>query len=95
MQTLHFRLKQPLLIMMATLNSLKKNKDMYTELTNLIQYLDSLDKRIFNILKRYSDGTFVVYVTNYKVSGYSRQYSYTPEGIAKALEDVKEFVNNL
>lgn len=67
---------------------------MYTELTNLIKYLDSLNERIFNILKRYSDGTFIVYVTNYKVSGYSRQYRYTAEGIAKALEDVKEFVNN-
>lgn len=66
---------------------------MHTELTNLIKYLDSLEG-IFNTIKRHSDGTLIVTVKKFKISGYSREYRYTAEGIAKALEDVKEFVNN-
>lgn len=66
---------------------------MYTELTILIKYLDSLEG-IFNTVKRQSDGTLIVAVKKFKIAGYSRQYSYTPKGIAKALEDVREFVNN-
>ena len=66
---------------------------MYTELTNLIKYLDSLEG-VFNTIKRHSDGTFIVTVKKFKIAGYIRQYSYTPGGITKALEDVKEFVNN-
>lgn len=66
---------------------------MYQAFIYLLQYLDSLEG-IFNTIKRHSDGTLIVTVKKFKISGYSREYRYTAEGIAKALEDVKEFVNN-
>lgn len=68
---------------------------MYDSLIALIQYLDSLDKRIYNMIKRYSDGTFVVYVTNYKIVVFIKMYLYTQEGISQALEDVENFINKL
>lgn len=68
---------------------------MYEKLLELIQYLDSLDKRICNVLKRYNDGTFVVYVTNYKIASYSKLYHYNEQGVLEALNDVKEFCSKI
>lgn len=59
----------------------------------LIQYLDALDKKFYNVLKRYSDGTFVLYITNYKVAAFSKMYNYNTEGFLKAIIEAKEFIN--
>lgn len=59
----------------------------------LIEYLDALDKKFYNVLKRYSDGTFVLYITNYKVAAFSKMYNYNTEGFIKAITEAKEFVN--
>jgi len=67
---------------------------MYTELLNLIKYLDSLND-VFNTIKRHSDNTLIVTIKRYKTDGYSREYRYTIEGITKALNDAKEFVKKL
>lgn len=61
----------------------------------LIQYLDALDEKFYNTLKRYSDGTFVLYITNYKVAAFSKLYNYNTEGFIKAIVEAKEFVNQL
>lgn len=69
---------------------------MYTDLLNLIDYLDSIAVTgVFNTIERHSDGTMIITVKKYKVAGYSREYRYTSEGITKALYDAKKFVNNL
>lgn len=59
----------------------------------LIQYLDALDKKFYNVLKRYSDGTFVLYITNYKVAAFSKMYNYNTEGFLKAIKEAQEFIN--
>jgi len=59
----------------------------------LIQYLDTLDEKFYNTLKRYSDGTFVLYITNYKVAAFSRMYNYNTEGFLKAITEAKDFIN--
>lgn len=65
---------------------------MYDSLIALINYLDSLNKEIYSVFKRYSDGTFVVYITNYKKASYTKVYAYNQEGISQALEDVENFI---
>lgn len=66
---------------------------MYQAFIYLLQYLDSLEG-IFNTIKRHSDGTLIVTVKKFKTAGYSREYAYDIKGLAQALQDVKEFVNN-
>lgn len=69
---------------------------MYTDLLNLIDYLDSIAVTgVFNTIERHSDGTMIITVKKYKVAGYSREYKYTASDMKKALKDIKDFISRL
>lgn len=63
---------------------------MYDTLTALMQYLDSIE--FYNKIERFSDGTFVVFINNYKIAALNKMYYYTQEGLSEALQEVEAFV---